>query len=76
MQGRNRDVDAEKRLVDMAGKGRVGRSGRVSPTYIHIVCKTASRSLRYSTGSAAQCSVRTPMGGAGRSLREGMSVYI
>ena len=76
LQGRNRDVNAEKRHVDVAGKGRVGRSGRVSLTYIHTACKTARGRLRYSTGSAAQCSVRTQMGGAGRPLREGMSVHI
>ena len=36
-QGRNRDADAEKRHVAVAGKGRVGRSGRASRTYTHTV---------------------------------------
>ena len=35
MQGRKRDADVENGLVDMVGKGRVGRIERVALTYIH-----------------------------------------
>ena len=76
MQGRNRDVDAEKRHVDMAGKGRVGWKGRTALAYVHTACEQLVGTC-YSAGSSAQCSVTTQMGdGGGRSVREGISVHM
>ena len=33
--GRNRDTDVENARVGIAGKGQVGRTGRVAMTFIH-----------------------------------------
>ena len=80
MQGRNRDADIEKGLMDMAGEEDSGTNRESSTDMYTPACvkQTASGKLLHSTGSPAGCSVMTERGGMreGREAKEGGDVHI
>ena len=61
LQGRNRDVDIENGHVDTVGEGDGGTNWEIGIDIYILPCVKyiASGNLLYSTGSSAQCSVRT-----------------
>ena len=77
-RGRNRDTDVENGHVDTEGEGEGGMNWEIRFDLNNtIMCQIASGNLLYNTGSSAQCSVMTQMGGmGGRSKREAIYVYI